>query len=177
MATVLLPRRAVGHERAALRDRKVGDMFQKHSYPLGIMSIPRVSLRGRGRRLPQLHLCEIRTGGDQAAAADRLPRSSTRRRCRSSAESTGIREITKAEAPTIESSRASSRSTRRANAHSQGNSTRPWRDKAFNPAILDGKGHARITPPKTNWAQRLRLPSLCRLRSHLRITFPSAGCG
>ncbi len=51
-------------------DRKVGDNFQKHSYPVGmIVNLPRRAIRGRGRRLPELHLREVRTRGDRPAAS------------------------------------------------------------------------------------------------------------
>ena len=46
---------AVGWDRNApdFGDRRVGDGFQKHSYPFGIMvNARRAALRGRGRRLP-----------------------------------------------------------------------------------------------------------------------------
>ncbi len=51
-------------------DRVVLDNYQKHSYPIGIM----VNANGErfvdeGRRLPQLHLCQVRPRGDEAAAA------------------------------------------------------------------------------------------------------------
>ena len=53
-------------------DRVVLDNFQKHSYPIGIIvNLDGRALRRRGRRLPQPHLRQIRSRGDEAAAADR----------------------------------------------------------------------------------------------------------
>jgi len=54
-------------------DRKVGDNFQKHSYPLGLI----VNLRGErsSTRAPTsaLHLRQVRARGHRAAAPDGLP--------------------------------------------------------------------------------------------------------
>ena len=54
---------AVGWDRNApdFGDLAVGDGFQKHSYPLGHHGQRRgPALRRRGRRLPQLHLRQVR---------------------------------------------------------------------------------------------------------------------
>src|SRR5258705_4810415 len=48
-------------------------------------------------------------------------------------------------------------------------------DKAFNPAILDGKGTRGITPPKTNWAQRLDTPPYVGFGVTCGITFTFGG--
>ena len=54
-------------------DLAVGDQFQKHSYPFGIMiNATRQALRRRGRRFPQLHLRQIRPRGAGAARPVRL---------------------------------------------------------------------------------------------------------
>ena len=54
-------------------DLAVGDQFQKHCYPFGDADQrQRQALRRRGRRLPQLHLCEIRPRGAGAARPVRL---------------------------------------------------------------------------------------------------------
>ena len=54
-------------------DLAVGDQFQKHSYPFAMLvNADRQALRRRGRRLPQLHLCEVRPRGAGAAGPVRL---------------------------------------------------------------------------------------------------------
>ena len=66
---------AVGWDRNApeFGDLAVGDNFQKHSYPLGHHDQrQRRALRRRGRRLPQLHLREVRPRDPDAARAVRL---------------------------------------------------------------------------------------------------------
>ena len=68
-----LPRRAVGDERAGIR-RPRG----RRPVPEALLSVLRAgqrhrqALRRRGRRLPQLHLCEIRPRGAGAAGPVRL---------------------------------------------------------------------------------------------------------
>ena len=66
---------AVGWDRNApeFGDLAVGDNFQKHSYPFGHHDQrQRRALRRRGRRLPQLHLRQIRPRDPDAARAVRL---------------------------------------------------------------------------------------------------------
>ena len=66
---------AVGWDRNApeFGDLAVGDNFQKHSYPFGHHDQrQRRALRRRGRRLPQLHLCQVRPRDPDAAGAVRL---------------------------------------------------------------------------------------------------------
>ena len=78
-------------------------MFQKHSYPLGDHRQPQGrALRGRGRGLPQLHLRQVRrarSSGSRSEAAFQIFDQKTVPLLR---EEYRIREITKAEAGTIE---------------------------------------------------------------------------
>src|SRR3989441_221495 len=68
-----LPRRPVGSERAVARRPEGRRQFSEAFVPTGThREPPRRALRGRGRRLPQLHLREVRTRGDRAAAARRV---------------------------------------------------------------------------------------------------------
>lgn len=156
-------------------DRRVGDLFQKHSYPLGII----VNLRGErfvdegadfrnytyaryGReilRQPQRAAFQI---FDQKVVA--LLREEYR-----------IREVTKAEAPTIEelarkleiAPEGLARTVREFNAAVQ--------PGEFNPAILDGKCTRGITPPKSNWALPLDAPPFVGYAVTCGITFTFGG--
>ena len=67
-------------------DRNVADLFQKHSYPLGIV----VNADGKrfldeGGRLPELHLCQVWTRDTEAAPSCRFPDI----RCQSLRETSG----------------------------------------------------------------------------------------
>ncbi len=139
-------------------DRRVGDLFQKHSYPFGII----VNLRGErfvdegadfrnytyakyGREIlkqPQRAAFQI---FDQKVVS--LLREEYR-----------IREVTRAEANTVEelarkleiAPEGLARTVREFNAAIQ--------PGEFNPAILDGKCTKGIAPPKSNWALPLNSP-------------------
>ena len=66
---------AVGWDRNApeFGDLAVGDGFQKHSYPFGIMvNADGPALRRRGRRFPQLHLRQVRPRDPGAAGPVRV---------------------------------------------------------------------------------------------------------
>ncbi len=156
-------------------DRKVGDLFQKHSYPLGIV----VNLRGErfvdegadyrsytyakyGReilRQPQRAAFQI---FDQKVVP--ILREEYR-----------IREVTKAEAGTIEElakkleidPEGLARTVREFNATVQ--------PGEFNPATLDGKCTKGITPPKSNWALPLDTPPYVGYGVTCGITFTFGG--
>jgi tricarballylate dehydrogenase len=156
-------------------DRKVGDMFQKHSYPLGLI----VNVHGRrfvdegadlrnytyakyGREI----LKQPQETAFQLFDAKTVPLLREEYR---------IREITKAEAGSIEELARKLeidveglvRTVREFNAAVQ--------DGPFNPASLDGKGTRGITPPKSNWAQRLDTPPYVGFAVTCGITFTFGG--
>jgi tricarballylate dehydrogenase len=156
-------------------DRKVGDNFQKHSYPLGLI----VNVRGQrfvdegadfrnytyvkyGREIIQQPRRAAFQIFDQKVL--HLLREEYR-----------IREVTKAESPTIEGlARALDidvegleRTVREYNAAVQ--------PGTFNPAVKDGKGTKGITPPKSNWAQPLDAPPYVGYAVTTGITFTFGG--
>jgi tricarballylate dehydrogenase len=156
-------------------DRRVGDMFQKHSYPLGIV----VNVRGErfldegadfrnytyaryGReilRQPQRLAFQI---FDQKVVA--LLREEYR-----------IREVTKAEAGSIEEL------ARQLDIDPEGlaRTVRAFNDAVqpgeFNPAVLDGKRTRGLVPPKSNWALRLDAPPFVGYAVTCGITFTFGG--
>jgi tricarballylate dehydrogenase len=156
-------------------DRKVGDMFQKHSYPLGII----VNVNGErfvdegadfrnytyaryGReilRQPQQAAFQI---FDQKTVG--LLREEYR-----------IREITKAEAPTIEELARKLEIDPHGLARTVAEFNAAANDRPFNPAILDGKATRGITPPKSNWALPLDSPPYVGFAVTCGITFTFGG--
>ena len=93
-------------------DRKVGDNFQKHSYPARAHRQPQGrALRRRGRRLPQLHLREVRPRGHRAAAPHRVPDLRPEGASTSSARNTASARSPRPRTRRSKGWRASSRST------------------------------------------------------------------
>lgn len=156
-------------------DRKVLDLFQKHSYPLGIM----VNIKGErfvdegadfrnltyakyGREILRQPMRAAFQIFDQKVVP--LLREEYR-----------IRETTKAEAGTIEEL------ARKLEIDPDG-LVRTVRDfntavqpGDFNPAILDGKGTRGVTPEKSNWALPLDSPPFVGYAVTCGITFTFGG--
>jgi tricarballylate dehydrogenase len=86
-----------------------------------------------------------------------------------------IREITKAEAPTIEELARKLEINPAGLARTVKEFNAAVEDKPFNPAILDGKGTLGITPPKSNWAQKLDTPPYVGFGVTCGITFTFGG--
>src|ERR671937_1705389 len=139
-------------------DRKVGDNFQKHSYPIGII----VNVNGErfvDEGADMRNYTYVKYGRavitQPRRAAFQLFDQKTIHLCR---EEYRIREVTKAEADTIEELARKLeidveglvRTVREFNAAVQ--------PGTYNPAIKDGKSTRGITPPKSNWALPLDKP-------------------
>ena len=156
-------------------DRKVGDNFQKHSYPLGII----VNVRGErfvdegadfrnytyvkyGREIIQQPRRAAFQIFDQKVI-DLLR------------EEYRIREVTKAEANTFEELARKLEIdvdgfVRTVTAYNA--AVQPGK---FNPAVKDGKRTRGITPPKSNWAQPLDSPPYVGYAVTTGITFTFGG--
>jgi tricarballylate dehydrogenase len=156
-------------------DRRVGDLFQKHSYPLGLI----VNVRGErfvdegadfrnytyakyGREI----LGQPRRAAFQLFDQKVVPLLREEYR---------IREMTKAEAPTIRELALRleidpdglERTVAAFNAAVQ--------PGEFNPAVLDGKRTRGVTPPKSNWALPLDTPPFLGFAVTCGITFTFGG--
>ena len=156
-------------------DRKVGDGFQKHSYPLGII----VNLRGErfvDEGADFRNYTYARYGGEilkqPRRAAFQLFDNKVVHMLR---DEYRIREVTKATADTIEEladkleidKAGLVRTVREFNAAVQ--------EGPFNPAIKDGKCTKGIQPPKSNWAQPLDTPPFVGYHVTCGITFTFGG--
>ncbi|MEX2238969.1 MAG: FAD-dependent tricarballylate dehydrogenase TcuA [Dehalococcoidia bacterium] len=156
-------------------DRKVGDLFQKHSYPLGIM----LNLDGRrfvdegadfrnytyakyGRevlRQPQRVAFQV---FDSKVVP--LLRDEYRYRVVTKASAGSIEEL--ADALGIDKA-GLVKTVEEFNAAVQ--------PDEFNPSLLDGKGTVGIEPPKSNWAQQLDTPPYVGFAVTCGITFTFGG--
>jgi tricarballylate dehydrogenase len=156
-------------------DRKVGDGFQKHSYPLGII----VNLRGE-RFVDEGADFRNYTYVKYGRAIIEQPRRAAfqifdQKVVENLREEYRIREVTKAEAATPEELARKleidvegfARTVREFNAAVQ--------PGMYNPAVKDGKGTRGISPPKSNWALPLDTPPYLGFAVTTGITFTFGG--
>ena len=156
-------------------DRKVGDNFQKHSYPVGII----VNVEGQ-RFVDEGADMRNYTYVKYGREVIKQPRRAAfqifdQKVVDLLREEYRIREVTKAEANTLEELARKLeidvegfvRTVREFNAAVQ--------PGTFNPAIKDGKGTRGIKPPKSNWAQPLDTPPYVGYAVTTGITFTFGG--
>jgi tricarballylate dehydrogenase len=156
-------------------DRKVGDNFQKHSYPIGII----VNVNGE-RFVDEGADMRNYTYVKYGREVIKQPRRAAfqifdQKTIEMTREEYRIREVTKAEANTIEELARKLeidvdglvRTVREFNAAVQAGT--------FNPAIKDGKTTRGITPPKSNWALPLDKPPYVGFAVTTGITFTFGG--
>ena len=156
-------------------DRKVGDGFQKHSYPLGLI----VNLRGE-RFVDEGADFRNYTYVKYGRAIIEQPRRAAfqifdQQVLHLLREEYRIREVTRAEDATLEGLARKLeidvegfvRTVREYNAAVQ--------PGAYNPAVKDGKGTRGLTPPKSNWALPLDAPPFVGFAVTTGITFTFGG--
>jgi tricarballylate dehydrogenase len=157
-------------------DRKVGDNFQKHSYPVGIM----VNLRGE-RFVDEGADFRNYTYVKYGRAVIGQPRRTAfqvfdQKVLHLLREEYRIREVTKAEDMTLEGLARKLeidvagfvRTVTEFNAA-------VMKDVKFNPAVKDGRGTRGLAVPKTNWAQALDTPPYVGYAVTTGITFTFGG--
>src|SRR5262249_43034172 len=156
-------------------DRKVGDNFQKHSYPLGLM----VNLRGErfvDEGADFRNYTYVKFGrtviGQPRRTAFQIFDQKVVHLLR---EEYRIREVTKAEDATIEGLARKLEIdveglVRTVKAFNAG-----VMDKPSNPAVKDGKGTQGIMPPKSNWALPLDTPPYIGFAVTTGISFTFGG--
>jgi tricarballylate dehydrogenase len=156
-------------------DRKVGDNFQKHSYPVGII----VNIHGR-RFVDEGADFRNYTYVKYGKEVIQQPRRAAfqifdQKVVHLLREEYRIREVTKAEASTLEELARKLeidvdgfvRTVREYNAAVQ--------PGAFNPAVKDGKSTKGLTPPKSNWAQPIDTPPYLGYAVTTGISFTFGG--
>src|SRR5579883_1144056 len=156
-------------------DLKVGDLFQKHSYPLGII----VNLDGR-RFLDEgadfRNYTYVKYGrailGQPQRTAFQLFDAKVMEILR---DEYRIARATKATADTIGGLAEALGIDREGLERTVAEYNAAVQEGTFNPAVLDGKGTRGITPPKSNWAQRLDTPPYTGFAVTCGITFTFGG--
>ncbi len=156
-------------------DRRVGDMFQKHSYPLGLI----VNVRGErfvDEGADFRNYTYAKYGREILRQPQRLAfQLFDQKVVPILREEYRIREVTKAEAGTIEEL------AKRLEIDPQGlvrtveAYNRGVEPGEFNPAVLDGKGTRGVAPPKSNWALPLDTPPYVGYAVTCGITFTFGG--
>jgi tricarballylate dehydrogenase len=156
-------------------DRRVGDLFQKHSYPLGLI----VNVRGErfvDEGADFRNYTYARYGREILRQPERLAfQLFDQKTVPLLREEYRIREVTRAEAGSLEElakrleidPEGLARTVRAYNAAVQ--------PGEFNPAVLDGKRTAGLTPPKSNWALPLDTPPYVGFAVTCGITFTFGG--
>jgi tricarballylate dehydrogenase len=156
-------------------DRKVGDNFQKHSYPVGLI----VNIKGErfvdeGEDFRNYTYVKFgRTVIQQPRRAafqifDQKVLDLLREEYR-------IREVTKAEANTFEELAQKLEIDVEGFVRTMKAYNAAVQPGPFNPAIKDGKSTKGITPPKSNWAQPLDKPPYVGFAVTTGITFTFGG--
>ena len=156
-------------------DRRVGDLFQKHSYPLGLI------VNNRGERF-------VDEGADlRNYTYARYGREILRQPERAAfqlfdqkvvgllREEYRIREVTKAEASTLGELARKLEIDPAGLERTVAAFNQAVQPGEFNPAILDGKATRGLTPPKSNWALPLDAPPYLGYAVTCGITFTFGG--
>ena len=156
-------------------DRRVGDMFQKHSYPLGII----VNVRGErfvDEGADFRNYTYAKYGRDILKQPQRLAfQIFDQKVVPILREEYRIREVTKGEAGTIEELARQLEIDPANLVRTVEGFNKAVLPGTFNPAVLDGKGTRDITPPKSNWAQPLDTPPFVGYAVTCGITFTFGG--
>ena len=156
-------------------DRKVGDNFQKHSYPLGII----VNLRGE-RFVDEGADFRNYTYVTYGRAVIEQPRRTAfqvfdQKVLPLLREEYRIREVTRAEDPTLEGLARKLGIDVAGFVRTVEAFNRAVQPGTFNPAVKDGKGTRGVTPPKSNWALPLDTPPYVGYAVTTGITFTFGG--
>jgi tricarballylate dehydrogenase len=157
-------------------DRKVGDNFQKHSYPVGII----VNLRGE-RFVDEGADFRNYTYVKYGRAVIGQPRRTAfqifdQKVVDILREEYRIREVTKAEADTFEELARKLEIDVPGFVKTMNDfNAAVMKDVPFNPAVKDGKGTRGLAVPKSNWAQPLDTPPYVGYAVTTGITFTFGG--
>ena len=156
-------------------DLKVGDLFQKHSYPLGLI----VNLEGKrfvDEGADFRNYTYAKYGRAILAQPERTAFQLFDARVMDMLrDEYRISRITKATSDTIAGLANALGIDRDGLTETVRAYNAAVQDGEFNPAVLDGKGTLGITPPKSNWAQRLDMPPYTGFAVTCGITFTFGG--
>jgi tricarballylate dehydrogenase len=156
-------------------DRRVGDLFQKHSYPLGLI----VNVEGRrfvDEGADFRNYTYAKYGREILRQPQRLAfQLFDQKVVGILREEYRIREVSKAEASTIEELAKRLEIDCAGLVRTVAEFNAAVQPGTFNPAILDGKRTVGVDPPKSNWALPLDTPPFVGYAVTCGITFTFGG--
>lgn len=156
-------------------DRKIGELFQKHSYPLGIM-VNKYGQRFVDEGADFRNYTYAKYGAEilkqPGHVAFQIFDSKVVDKLR---DEYRIKEVTKAETQTIEELAEQLEIDKTGLVKTVQDFNNAVQEGEFNPAILDGKSTKGITPPKSNWALPLDTPPFVGFAVTCGITFTYGG--
>ncbi|MBI2165637.1 MAG: FAD-dependent tricarballylate dehydrogenase TcuA [Chloroflexi bacterium] len=156
-------------------DRKVGDLFQKHSYPLGII----VNIQGKrfvDEGADIRNYTYVKYGREILKQPGRLAFQVFDEKVRPLLrDEYRIPQMTYAQANTIEELAERLGVDREGLASTVRGFNAAVQPGEFNPAVLDGKGTRGIIPPKSNWALPVDTPPFLGYAVTCGITFTFGG--
>jgi len=156
-------------------DRKVGESYQKHSYPFGlIVNVNGERFVDEGADFRNYTYAEY--GRRVLKQPKRIAWQIFDQKCLSlMRDEYRIREVTKCQADTMEELGRQMEIDVDAFVKTIEEYNAAVQDTAFNPAILDGKKTVGIDPPKSNWAQKMDAPPYEAYGVTAGITFTFGG--
>ena len=173
---VRLPRGGLGRRLAALRRPSGGRHVPEALVsPRHHRQRPRGAVRGRGRRLPELHVREVRAGDPPAAPAPRVPDLRPEGRADPARGVPDPRGDQGRGGDDRGAGAGSSTSTRAGSCGRWPTSTRRSLRASSIPRCSTARARSGIAPPKSNWAQTLDTPPFVGYAVTCGITFTFGG--
>ena len=156
-------------------DRKIGDLFQKHSYPLGII----VNIHGQrfvDEGADFRNYTYVKYGREILYQPERVAfqifDDKVKHLLR---DEYRIPQVTMATASTLEDLAEGLGIDRQGLVSTVTQFNAAVQDREFNPAVLDGKGTTGVHPPKSNWALPIDTPPFLGYAVTCGITFTFGG--
>ena len=156
-------------------EREIGDLFNKHSYPFGIM-VNKLGRRFVDEGADMRNYTYAKYGREILNQPDQVAHQIFDQKVINLLrDEYRIRKVTKAEANTVEELAGKLEIPAAALTETITSFNAAVADTEFNPAIKDGKGTRGINPPKSNWAQRIDSPPFVAFSVTCGITYTFGG--
>jgi tricarballylate dehydrogenase len=156
-------------------DPKIGELFQKHSYPFGLI-VNKLGRRFVDEGADFRNYTYAKYGREILKQPGRLAfQIFDAKVVHLLREEYRIKEVTKAEAPTLEELAEALEIDRQGLLRTIQEYNAAVQDTPYDPAVKDGKRTVGIDPPKSNWALRIDTPPYLGFAVTCGITFTFGG--